>query len=257
MDELPIHYYLSIFPLEALISSHLTPEQFGHYMAAGQRKGSYERIMFIEVEGGFGSEFDWKWAEGRTVRHPDGRPKHSVWLSVYRTLEHVPPEKLGTLYLTNQDGRALALEKSEYQAPPSRDYYVYQEICPITPLVVSNLDPKGFAEHMTAEDSKVHVPRLAFSDVKVVNFDDLETTGNIGTIYDKNIDHLKECIRAVVGNTEKPNKNLERSTGSFSYQIINNGVYIGSKSEIVMYKMPTVSEIRQHHYDWGRSAMIL
>lgn len=257
MEELQTHYYLSVFPLEALIASQLTPEQFGHYMAAGQRKGSYERIMFFEVEGEFGTDFDWEFARKRCVRHADGAPKHSVWLSVYRVLEFVPNDKLGTLYLTTQDGRTLGLGKSEYGDVPKKDYFVFQEICPITPLVVSNLSPIEFSAYMTNEHNKVHVPRFVFADVKVVNFENLEETGNIGPIYDKNIDHLKECIRAVVGNTEKPNKNLERSTGSFSYQIINKGIYVGSGRDIVMYRMMSPAELRQHHYDWGKSAMIL
>ena len=65
-----IHYYLSVFPMEALIASQLDPTQFGSYMATGSKKGSKEQIIFIEVEGGFGTDFDWKDAEARCVPHP-------------------------------------------------------------------------------------------------------------------------------------------------------------------------------------------
>ena len=33
-----LHYYLSIFPTEALIASELEPDQFGAYMATGSKK---------------------------------------------------------------------------------------------------------------------------------------------------------------------------------------------------------------------------
>lgn len=253
-----IYYYLSVYPLESLIASQLDPEQFGHYMAMGRKNGSYERMMFIEVEGEFGKYFDWDYAKERCVAHPDGRPKHSVWLSVYRSLEHVELDRLKSLYLTTKDGRTLELKRGEYQPPETaRNFYVYQELSPIRPLVVSTLDPRQFSQYMTDPNNKVSVPKLVFSDLKVVDLENYEQTGNIGAAYDKNVEHLKECIHDVTTQSEKPNKNVERSVSSFSYQIIDNGVYVGEGANIVEYQMPSIDEIRRNHYPWGRSAMIL
>ena len=253
-----IRYYLSVNPLEALIASQLSPEEFGRYMATGKKNGSYERIMFIEVEGGFGSYFDWDYAKERTVPHEDGRPKNSVWLSVYRALEHVELDKLKSLYLTTLDGRTLEIPRADYAEPDGdKDYFVYQELCPITPLVVSRLDPAEFARFMTDPGNKVSVPKVVFSDLKTIDFDHPEETGNIGGTYDRNIEHLKDCVHDVRTQKEKPNKNVERSVSSFSYQIINRGVYVGSGSDVVQYPMPSAAELRQNHYEWARSAMIV
>lgn len=253
-----IRYYLSIYPLEALIASHLTPEQFGTYMAMGKKNGSYERIMFAEIEGEFGSDFDWEYARKRCVPHPDGSPKHSVWLSVYRSLEFVQLESLKSLYLTTHDGRTLVLERGDYQPKETgRNYYIYQELCPIRPLVVSTLDPRQFSQYMTDPKNKVHVPKVVFADLKVVDLDSYEKTGNIGGAYDRNLEHLRECIHDVTTQADKPNKNVERSVDSFSYQIINEGVYIGQGANIVEYQMPSVDDLRRYHYEWARSAMIL
>lgn len=254
-----IHYYLSIFPTEALIASQLNPEDFGSYMAIGSKKGSHERMIFIEVEGGFGREFDWSYAEERTVPHEDGTPKHSVWLSVYRALENTPLDRMKSLYLVTKDGRVLQLSQATYQPPElKRQFYVYQELCPVTPLVVSVYDPKDFGVYMTHKDVRVGVPKIAYADLKVVNFDNLEDTGNIGGIYDRNIDHLKECILSVTSGSVKKVKNVERSpVESFSYQIINHGIYISDGRDLLMYKMPSIDEIRREHYEFGRSAMIL
>lgn len=250
------HFYLSVSPIEALIASQLEPEQFGQYMAIGSKNGSYERIMYIELEGGFGDYFDWQYAQDRCVQHENGEPKHSVWISVYRVLEHVPLSAMGTMYLTTKDGRSLAIEPTSDVTFPTREFYVYQELAPLTPLVVSALDPTAFARYMTDPANKVSVPQVVFSDLKVVDFDDPTRTGNIGAAYDKNLEHLKSCVRDVKSLPDKPNKNVERSVSSFSYQIIRDGIYIGNGDSIRVYPMPSVDDIRQKNYDWGRSAMI-
>ncbi|MEM5947481.1 hypothetical protein WKV44_02880 [Spirochaetia bacterium 38H-sp] len=252
------HYYLSIFPTEGLIASELSPEDFGSYMAIGAKKGAYEGIIFAEVEEGFGNFFDWEYAKKKCVSHPNGEPKHSVYLAVYRVLENIPVDKLKNIYLTTRDGRTLELEKSDYKAPQKKNYYLYQELCPINPLVVSSLEPIEFAANISNGSSKIYVPTIAFCDIKTIDFDHPEDSGNIGAIYDRNIEHLKECIAAVTTNKEKPTKTIERShIGAFSYQIINSGIYIGNKDALVYYPMKTIEELRKNHYDWARSAMII
>lgn len=252
------HYYLSVFPLEALIASQLDPVQFGQYMSTGKKNGSYERIMFFELEGGFGSHFDWKYAEERCVRHEDGAPKHSVWLSVYRALEHVDLGALKALYLTTADGRSLEIRPSQsVPGKNQRGHYVYQEICPITPLVVSTLSPTEFSNYMTDPANKVNVPAVVFADLRTVELEQLSSDTPTGPVYDKNLEHLKECVLAVKKQPLKPNKNVERSMQSFAYNIIDGGVYVGNRSHFVHFPMPSRDQIRQRHYDWGRSAMIL
>ena len=252
-------FYLSIFPMEALIASQLPALEFGTYMATGTTNGSYEKLIFIEVEGGFGGFFDWAHAAERCVPHESGDPKHSVWLSVYRALEHVPMDKMLSLYLATNDGRTLEIARQEYKAETNdRPYWVYQELCPVRPLVVSTYDPPTLSEYMTHDNVKVAVPRIAFADLKVIDFDNLEDTGHLGSTYDRNLEHLKSCIGSVTSDHPKKVKNVERSKiESFGYQIIKHGIYIGSGRELVAYPMPSDAEIRMHHYDWGRSAQML
>jgi hypothetical protein len=254
------HYYLSIFPLEALIASQLTPEQFGQYMATGRKNGSYEKLIFIEIEGGFGNFFDWKHADENCVRHQDGEPKHSLWMSTYRTLENVPLSAMKELYLVTNDGRSLKLSPAPFKKPDVHPrYYVYQELCPIRPLVVSTYDAETFSTHMTHKDVKVSVPKIAFTDLKVINFDNLEDTGNVGSVYDTNLEHLKACIMSVTASEAvKKVKNVERSrTESFGYQTINHAIYVGEGEQVIEYRMPDIDTIRMNHFDWGRSALVL
>jgi len=253
-----VHYYFMAFPMEALVASELEPMNFASYMATGKTKSTAEPLVFIEVKEGFGNYFDWTHAKKKCVPHTDGRPKNSLYLSIYRTLEHIPLDALGTLYLVTKDGRALPIEKSSYQNPENwTGYALYKELCPVSPLAVSALDPKKFGEFMTDETNKVHIPRIFFADLKVVNFEDMENSGNIGDIYDGNTQHLVNCINNLKEGKGKLLKVVDRSySNRFGYQAIQNGLYVADADNIIQYKMPALSEIKEKWYDWGKSAMI-
>jgi hypothetical protein len=251
------HIYVTMFPTEALIVSMLDPEQFGAYMATGSKTGSHERLMFAEVNGEFGDEFDWAFARENAVPHEDGSPKNSLYLSVYRVLERVPLNKLMNLYLTTSDGRTLALRQSVFPDVEKAPYYLYQDLCPVHALVVSSLSPREFGDYMVSPDVKISLPALCYADVKVVDIKDPVKTGNIGPMYDRNLSHLNECIKAVT-ERGKQTKMLERTfAGRFTFQIVKTGFAIVNQSGRVWYAMPTREELTARHYDWGRSAMIL
>lgn len=254
-----IHYYFTIFPMEALIASELEPENFGSYMAMGTKKsGASEQLIFAEVTEESGDYFDWDYAKEKCVSHADGRQKSSVYLSVYRVLENLSSKSLGALYLTTKDGRSLKLDKGAYTDPEGfKDLGLYKELCPVNPLVVSKHTPEKFAQYMTSPKSKVNMPALVFSDLKVIHPEDIKNSGNIGDEYDKNLDHLEECFNALNSGTGKDTKIVDRSyMGKFSFQLINTGIYIQEKDGIVLYKMPSRDELKKEHYDWGRSAQI-
>lgn len=253
-----IRYYVSIYPLEAMIASNMEPKEFGSYMALGEKVGSNERIIFVETEGDFGRHFDWAYAKKECVPHPDGRPKHSTWLSTYRVLEHLQLEKLKSMYLTTQDGRTLELKRNDDSLPAGdRQYWAYQELCPVHPLVVSVLDPAGFAEFMTDTKHHVAVPALAFANLKTVNLSDPEHSGNLGGTYDHKGEHLAACVEAIRSNPAKPNKNVQRSNSAFSYQVIDTAIYIASKGALAGWRMPARADLVNNYRDWARSAMIV
>ena len=253
-----LHYYLSIFPTEALIASELGPDQFGAYMATGSKKGSAEQIIFIETEGGFGDFFDWDYAKEKCVPHPNGNPKHSVYLSVYRTLENIPLDKFGKMYLTTRDGRVLGLDKDLYRETINgRKYYIYHELCPLTPVIASIMDPEDFSKSLTDSQKKVSVPKIVFTDMKIPDFENPEHSGNLGSMYDNKIPHILNCISSVTGDKAKSNKTIDRShVESFSFQIIGNGIYIGDGNQLLEYKLPDINTIKKEKYDWGRSTLI-
>lgn len=254
-----IHYYFTIFPMEALIASQLEPEHFGSYMATGSKKGSSERLIFCELTEEFGDDFDWEHVHKNCVRHPNGDPKNSLYLAVYRVLEHIPFDVMGKMYLTNADGRTLTLEQDEYTVPEQEhQFFVYKELCPVTPIVVSSLSPRNFADVMTTPDTMTYVPKLVFADLKTVDFNHPDETGNIGRIYERKTEHLKDCVYAVTEVRDKVNKIFDRSLlESFSFQVIRKGIFIGNQDTLLYYPMKSIEELRENHYDWARSAMII
>lgn len=253
-----IYYYMALFPTEALIASMLAPEQFGSYMATGYKSGSHEQLIFAEIEGEFGTEFDWDYAKEKTVPHEDGKPKYSVYLSIYRVLERVPLSKMKKLYLTTSDGRTLGLEKSEFpKFEGKKPYYLYQDLCPVNPLVISAFEPKAFGEYMVNKNVKISLPALFFCDMKVVDMNNLEHSGHIGPIYDRNLGHLNECIKSVTVRG-KETKMIERTfAGKFTFQIVDQGFALFNADEKVWYQMPTKEEFETKYYYWASSAMII
>lgn len=254
-----IHYYLSIFPLEALIASQIDPEAFGVYMATSSLRGTSEPHTFIEIEGELDESFDVAYAEQKCAAYGEQRTKNSIYLSIYRALEKIPLSAMGKLYLVTRDGRSLPLEPEllEGPTPPTREYYLYQEMSPIRPVVVTTLAPSQFCRYMTHEETKTHVPRIAFADLRVIDLDNLDDAGNIGNLYHKNIDHLKACIHSVTTKKEKMAKTLDRArVESFTYNLIDTGVYVGDQEGVLFYRMKSQRELDMYHHPWARSAMV-
>jgi hypothetical protein len=254
-----IRYYLTVSPVEALIASELDPEKFGCYMAVGSRKGSAEQLIFIEVEEGFGDFFDWEFAKRKCVPHPNGDPKSSLYMSIYRVLENVPVREMKSMYLVTQDGRTLELQKSEYVTPPEwKGCALYKEICPVIPLVASPLTPGDFSEFLLNDAHKVQVPAIVFADIKILEQDKLRDSGNVGTVSKLAIDHIHDCIGQVALDGGKLSKTVDRSFSSqFTYQIIATGIYAADSTGIIFYPMPDLETLKRDNYDWGRSAYII
>ncbi len=254
-----IHYYFIFSPNEALIASQLGPKEFGMYMAQGSKKGAAEQLMFSEISGGFGDNFDWAYAEKNCVNHSDGRPKNSLYLSIYRVLEHLPLDAFMMTYLVTKDGRTLSLDQEKYSSPVNwAGFALYKELCPVPPLIVSSLQPKELGQHIVGGNAeKITVPALIFTDIKVIDIDDMKNSGNVGGMYDRSLDHLKECIASLESGKGKKTKTVDRSFNSkFSYQIIDNGVFVVKGEEIIFFRMPSHEVLRETAYDWARSANI-
>ncbi len=256
MPEPDAHLYLSLIP-EALIASQLPPEEFGRYMAVGEKFLSRGEALFFEVEPGLLPDaFPMGLVGERCRTHPDGSPKRSVYLGTYRALERVPIEALGALYLTTDDGRVLELERGEFTGSGGRELHLYQEFCPATPRVASRLSPREFGAAVTGVAQPISFPKLVFADLALGGLADDPLGGAVGDLPYREIDHLRSCLRDLLEGGAKASKNVSRRlVGRVHYRTVRSGFFVaGGGGGFAFYPMPTKAELEGEHHRWWSSA---
>jgi hypothetical protein len=250
-----VHLYLSTIP-EALIASMLTPMDFGIYYAVGMEKKSRGQAQYFSVNRGFASDyFPLSEIDTRCVPHANGEPKHSVYLSVYRVLEHVPLSAIGNLYLSTRDGRVLEITPTKELPKFPKGFRMYQEICPVAPRVVSSLDPQAFCAFMTDSTRSIHVPKIFFAGLSLGELADNPETGSVRDLPYPNIEHLRSCITELKKAPHKETKTVDRMAPiDFPYRLVENGFFLGDAKGMLFYPMPSERELQTTHYVWWRSA---
>ncbi len=248
--------YLTINP-EALIGSMLTPDEFGAYMATGTKKSNRGQVVFFEVDlDSVKTLIDLDYLNSRCISKPDGKPKSSVYLSVYRVLETIPLKALKDLYLTTENGLVLNLKKTPYN--PSKDekreIHLYQELCPVNPQVASALAPTEFLKVLTDGSLQIHLPKLFFVDLKLGELANNPLTGSAEQLPYGSIPHLRDCLEILKTEDRKQMKTVQRVfSGALLYRTIETGFYVGAKDEILFYKYPSMIEMEALNYDFYRA----
>jgi len=248
--------YLTSTP-EALIASMLPPADFGAYLSTGTKKRNKGQAIFFEVDlGGIEKLIDMDSLNRRCVAKPDGTPKNSVYLSVYKVLEMIPLSALKSLYLTTDNGYTLELKKVPYELTnePQNKLHLFQELCPVTPLVASELTPSAFMKKLTDGSIPIVLPKLFFVDLKLGELATNPTGGSTEHLPYSNVGHLRDCLEILKGEYEKHMKTVQRIySGSLLYRTIESGFYVGSKDEIVFYPYPSMAELENINYEFFRS----
>ena len=250
-----IYLYLSLNP-EALIASHLPPEEFGVYLAVGTQKHTRGQAIFFEVDPEMQSTYaPFQNVAARCLPHRDGAPRRSTYLAIYRVLEHVPVAALGAIHLVTHDGRVLGLNAAPVPATPDRCFHLYQEFCPVTPRVVSTLDPAEFCARLTDPSQPVTVPKIVFSELTLGELAHDIDSQNVGNLPYAGLPHLRDCLRELHQKPGKPTKVTVRNVrDDVLYRTVQGGFYAGQGREIKHYPMPSVAELESAHHDWWRSA---
>ncbi len=250
-----IHYYLLCNRVEALVASHLGPEDFGHYMAVGNKKSNRGNVLFLEIKPALKHPyFKLSDIEKRCAVKPDGSPKRSKYISVYRVLEHVELPLLGKLYLTTSDGRVLGIDPQPYDASGQKNgIHLYQELCPLPPLVVSKLEPGAFAKFMTDPANSIGVPRIIFADLLL----DMDEAGRLaGYLPYSEPMHIVECVKELQGDPWKSTKTVSRTPQIDAFfRTIRRGFFVGDQTGTIFYPYPELREREVHHARWWRSAL--
>jgi len=250
-----IYLYLSLCP-EALIASHLPPEEFGVYIAVGTQKHSHGQATFLEVDPDLKSAYPpFQNIEARCLPHRDGSPRRSTYLAIYRVLEQIPVSALGRLHLVTHDGRVLGLDTAPLAPTADRCFHLYQEFCPVTPRVVSTLDPAEFCARLTDPGQPVTVPKIVFAELSLGALAHDIDSPAVGNLPYANLPHLRDCLRELNQKPGKPTKvTIRYVRDDVLYRTIQGGFYAGQGREVKYYPMPSFTELESTHHDWWRSA---
>jgi hypothetical protein len=250
------HIYLSLIP-QALIASMLEPEDFGYYYAVGTKVHSRGEAIFFEVDPAAlpEGEFPVHLIDEKCVPKADGSPKKSVYLGIYRVLSRIPVSALGRLYLVTRDGRTLGLERAEYLPEPERQAHLYQEFCPISPMVASCLEPREFCLSITDPSRPVHVPRIVFSQLHLRGLATDPGRGQADDLPYPNLEHIRDVLSELLADGGKRSKLvLKQVNEGVFYRTIRGGFYVGDQVDFAFYRLPDVQELEASHYGWWRSA---
>jgi len=247
------HLYLSMLP-ESLVASQLEPEGFGAYMAGGTEKQANEQAVFFEVKNDFRNRFfDIPGALDKCVEHVEGVPKASVYVGIYRVLENIPLDAIGALYLTTREGKTLRLDAQE---PPllERKFHLYQEMCPVHPLIASRMDPVEFARFITDPHVSISMPRICFADLKLGGLALHPMSGKGEGLMFPNVDHLRSCLEELV-TRNKTTKTFDRLfPPHVMYRSIETGFFVGDQSGVAYYPMPSREDLETKHREWWESS---
>jgi hypothetical protein len=249
------YVYLTCTP-EALVASMLPPEGFGMYLSTGTKKRNKGQTIYFEVDlGKIADIIDMESLEKRCVAKDDGSPKSSVYLSVYRALEMIPSVALKSLYLTTDHGCVLELKRAPYDKSkePQNALHLYQELCPVTPLVASGLAPSAFLKRLTDGSTPIVLPKLFFVELKLGELATNPLSGSAEHLPYSNIGHLRDCLEILKGEYEKHMKTVQRTfSGTLLYRTIETGFYVGSKDDLVFYPYPDLKHLEDINYEFFR-----
>lgn len=248
------HLYMLCYRFEALVASHLEPEAFGRYMAIGTQKNTRGNVLFFEIDPSLKSPyFKTDDLAERCIPHLDGSPKRSKYISIYRVLEHLELSAFRQLHLCTADGRVLSLDPAPYsEKDEGKGPNLYEELCPVFPLVVSALPPASFMKFMTDSRNPVNVPRLFFADMLL----DIDEHGMLaGYLPYADPLHLMDCVRDLEKGSGKKTKTVSRNPRHHGFfRTIRRGFFLGDQTGMKFYPFPDRRTLEVEYARWWRSA---
>ena len=250
------YLYLSLIP-ESLIASHLSPEEFGSYISVGSQKRSRGQAMYFKLTDAYAEATLKKLGMdanlGRSVGEP---PRRSAYLNIYRVLEQTPLEALESIHLTTDDGRVLTLKPGTYHQDLAPRFHLYQEFCPVSPRVLSTLEPKAFAQEITDSTKAISLPALVYTELKLEELAE-DPEAKVHNLPYTSIEHMRDCMRELKAKPSKKMKTVVRNLHSdLLYRTLRGGFYVATTGGGFRYfPMPSREQLESTFYPWWRSAL--
>jgi len=249
------YFYLVATP-ESLLASHLSPFDFGNYLAVGTKKQTRGQVIFFEVDPAKIPGLPWDHVEKKLVPYENGQPKRSVYLSIYRVLENVPLDALKNLYLVSDEGLVLEIAEGNYESNDLVDTHLYQQFIPGTPRVASKLSPPEYVKFLTDTTHPVSAPKVFFAEL-LLNELAVNPYAPLNNLPYANPDHLRDCLIKLAESEERTTKTVLRSMrGQLAYRTIKDGFFVGEGDRMRFYPFPSIEKLENEYFTWWRSALI-
>ncbi len=255
------YLYVILYPNYALVASMLPPEQFGRHYNLGSSRYFHGQVLFAQVDTDYRNDYFRLDAALADVKpKPDGSPKRTKFIKSYRVLEHIDLEAFKNLYVTSPIGRVLELEQQPYTKEHLPGFIrTFQEICPLSMIVLSYMSPPEFGRFITDPDQPKGAPKVFFTQI---DFDidkflaDLHEDPFLASpIPNVHTHKLRDQILELRANPYKKVKgiSLDSALGRISFLQLRTGFWLASKDEFLFYPIPDRPTLEKDHYDWFRS----
>ena len=248
------YLYLSLLP-ESLIASHLSPDEFGSYLATGSEKRARGQAIFFKLKDSYAAERIAKAGLGDNLGREE-YPRKSAYLSIYRVIEEVPADAIETLYLITGEGRSLSIAPAPFTPEIGPRYHLYQQFSPVTPRIVSQLNPLEFAQHITDKTKRISLPGIVFTELKLNRLSDDPEADCVDDLPYQNIPHLRDCIRELRSFNKSTKTVVRYLGGELLFRTIHGGFFYGAPNgKFLYFPMPAIEELESTYYPWWRSAL--
>lgn len=255
------HLYMTLYPNNALIGSHLEPEQFARHYTSGSSRHYSGKVIFAQIDPEYRNEYfpiDEVYAD--LVPHEDGRPKATKFIKSYRVLEHVEFSAIQRLYLVTQEGHALGLDAAPHDAEHEKDKIrLYAEITPMRMMALSEHDFPSFGKYITDPTKSKSAPRQFYTqiDVDLVEFINNFEKNPFAPSPVRNIhpSTLRDGFYELKKYIDKHNKGiaLDSNLDQFSFAIIRHGFMFASQDKTKFFPMPELGAIEKEHFKFFRT----
>lgn len=254
------HLYLILYPNPCLVASHYEPEAFASHYQIGSTRFYSGKLIFAEIDPDFRDPFfEIDDILKQVVPHSDGRPKATKFIKSYRVLEHIALSAVQRLYLTTPSGDMLALDPAD-APPPSEDRIrVIPEICPLSMLVLTEMDTHGFGSYITDPKNPKGAPALFYTQLEYDEnsfLKDFEANPFMPAPF--SFLHPSKLRDATIELQNKPEKTikglaLRAPMASISYKQIRHGFWFARHNESRFFAMPSMQDIERKNFKFWQS----
>ena len=261
-DSIEKHLYVIMWPNYALVASMLPPTAFGAHYTLGSSRYFHGQVVYAEIDENYRNEyFSIDRYLDEVKPKADGSPKRTKFISTYRVLEHVDLSAFRNLYISSVEGKVLELQKESTYDREHQSGFVrtFQEICPLSTIVLTFMSPAEFGQYITDPELPKGAPKVMFTqiDLNIESFlQQLESDPfHSSPIPNVHPHKLRQQILQLRANPNKRVKgiSLDSVFGRIAFTRLRAGFWIASGKELIHYPIPDRETLEREHFEFYRS----